>query len=180
MTHEDVIKVRDTLKAGKNLPVRVCIDNVFAIIDECSPTQFVIWDDENGILYAYRMVDMQTDKIPSNIEQAVSLFAVPYESIQAIEVPVLPIEYLPNSIQSIRDTGREIRTEYEKTIINTYNKVLNPDLVNLSHEDINKVSGNKLNTNDDYYNGKFTESFKETVAVNRYNESLKKDEESED
>ena len=47
MTKEQVISIRKTLQAGKNLPVRVYLDNAFSWIDEANILQFTLWDDDN-------------------------------------------------------------------------------------------------------------------------------------
>ena len=51
MDKDKVIKLRDALKADKNLPLRILIDNGFTTIDESYHLQFTKWDDTNGILY---------------------------------------------------------------------------------------------------------------------------------
>lgn len=169
MDRNEVIKIRDTLKCGCNLPVRVLIDNVFTIIDESKPTQFTIWDDDNEVLYSYRLVDPQTETCPSNKGQAVSLFAVSYTSIQAIELPVLPMVHLEQSIENIKNNGKNISDDFKQRIINTYKDVLNPNISELSHSTINNLTGSNLDTDDDYYNGKFKESFQETKRYRELN-----------
>ena len=183
MDKDECIKLRDILKAGKNLPVRVCLDNVFAMIDESKPTQFTIWDDNNGILYCYRLMDPIVESMPSNKESAVSLFAISYDSIQAIELPVLPLKNLEYTIESIKSSGRDISDDYKNLIINTYDKILSNGLVELTHDNINKLVGSNLDTNDDYYNGRYKESFKETrqhAELNKYVDKVKQKEESGD
>ena len=105
MENEQVISLRDTLKAKKNLPLRIFIDNSFQIIDEGNKFQFTKWDDVNGILYSFKMVHLNMDRSPNNKHQAISLFAVPYEMIQAMEVSYLPIEDIATIISSIRESG---------------------------------------------------------------------------
>ena len=82
MERDAVISLREKLKAGKNLPVTVFIDNMFETINEASMYQFTKWDDENAILYSFRLINPVFDKIPSNREQAIRVFAVDYECIQ--------------------------------------------------------------------------------------------------
>ena len=175
MEIKEVVLLRDTIRCGKNLPVRVCIDNCFTIIDESNPTQFTIWDDENGILYSFRLVDVQGDTSPSNKQQAVSLFAVNYTSIQAIEVPLLPVDDIATAITNIRNTGKAVSKEFEERIIKSYKGLLSGNLVDLTHEDINRLTGSNLNTADDYFAGRFTQSFKETLPThdrNKYVDEL--------
>ena len=99
-----------------------------------------------------------------------------------MEVARLTLKTLPESIDSIGC----ISNEWKSRIIEIFKTALNPDLVNLSARDINKamglVNGEKaLNDNDDYYNGRFTESFAETRAKAAHNAALTaNDETSED
>lgn len=169
MEIKEVILLRDTIKCGKNLPVRVCIDNCFTIIDESNHTQYTIWDDGNGILYSFRLVDVQGDTCPDNRQQAVSLFAVNYTNIQAIEVPLLPVDDIATAIANIRSSGKAVSTDFEERIIKSYKGILSGNLVDLSHEDINKLTGSNLNTSDDYYAGRFTQSFRETLPTRERN-----------
>lgn len=163
MTKEQVIKMRDTLKAGKNWPLIVYIDNAFRNIDESNVLQFTKWDDENGFLYSYSLTDIIKDNSPSNIGGGVSLFATDYEHIQSMEVAKINIKDLGTSIDALGC----ISAEWKQRIIDRFNLALNPNLVNLSRSDINKamgvVDGQKaLNDNDDYYAGRYKQSFKET------------------
>ena len=56
-----VIKMRTALKAGKNLPLTVLIDNCFRVIDESMKGHFTFWDDDNGILYEMAYADIMQD-----------------------------------------------------------------------------------------------------------------------
>ena len=178
MEKDQVIKMRDTLKAGKNWPLMVYIDNTFRIIDESNVLQFTKWDDENGILYNYSLTDPCMENSPSNIGGGISVFATGYSNIQCMEVARMNINNLSDSIDSIGC----ISSEWKERIINRFKAALDPNLVNLSHTDINKamgiIDGNKaLNDNDDYYAGRFMESFAETRLMagrNKYAESQKK------
>lgn len=179
METSKVIAVRDALKAGKNLPLTIYIDNAFRIINENNKFQFTKWDDENGVLYNYALTNPNIASSPSNIGGEMSLFAVSYESIQAMEVIRLPFNELPNSIDSLTKSGAVISDEWKNIIINRFSKALNPNLVNMSPTDINKASGiidgqKAVNDNDDYYNHKFTEPFAETRPMAERNEYAKK------
>lgn len=163
MEKSQVIKMRDALKAGRNWPVIVYIDNLFEKIDESNVLQFTKWDDENGFLYHYSLTDPNLERSPSNIGGGISLFATDYENIQAMEVARININNLGDSIDSLKC----INPEWKERIIERFKLALNPDLVNLSRSDINKamgvIDGQKvLNDNDDYYAGRFTQSFAET------------------
>lgn len=171
MEKDQVIKMRNALKAGKNWPVIIYIDNLFKKIDESNTFQFTKWDDENGILYHYSLTDPNLETSPSNIGGSISLFATDYEMIQAMEVACIGIDQLDTSIDSLKC----ITSEWKERIVNRFKTALNPNLVNLSREDINKamgvVDGQKaLNDNDDYYAGRFTQSFAETRPMAKHNE----------
>ena len=175
MEKSQVIKMRNALKAGKNLPVIVYIDNLFKKIDESHVFQFTKWDDENGILYHYSLTDPGLEISPSNIGGCISLFATDYEMIQAMEVVTLNVDMLDKSIDSLGC----ITDEWKERIIQRFKTALNPDLVTLSATDINKamgvVDGHKaLNDNDDYYAGRYKQPFAETRAMANRNEYAKK------
>lgn len=163
MEKSQVIKMRNALKAGKNWPVVVYIDNSFRIIDETNVFQFTKWDDENGILYNYSLAHPLLDSSPSNVGGGVSLFATDYENIQSMEVAKINIDDLDASIVSLGC----ISEDWKDRIVNRFKTALNPELVNLSNMDINKSMGvideqKALNDNDDYYNRRFTQPFAET------------------
>ena len=170
MENEQVISLRDTLKAKKNLPLRIFIDNSFQIIDEGNKFQFTKWDDVNGILYSFKMVHLNMDKSPNNKHQAISLFAVPYEVIQSMEISFLPIDEVSNVIDSIRTSGCQFGEDFEKVIIHTFKEVLAPDRITLTPSDINSILGpNAVNDKDDYYYNKYIESAKETQRYKEHN-----------
>lgn len=171
MEKSQVIKMRDALKAGKNWPVIVYIDNLFKKIDESNALQFTKWDDEKGILYHYSLTDPTLEHSPSNIGGTISLFATDYEMIQAMELAVLKIDDLGESIDSLKC----ISPEWKERIIQRFALALDPNLVNLSRSDINKsmglVNGHKaLDDRDDYYAGRFAQSFAETRPMADHNE----------
>lgn len=158
MIKEEVIKLRTALKGNRNLPLMIHIDSTHTIINESLTTQFTLWDDDNEVLYAFKLVDMQIDTCPSNVGNAISVIVVDYTSIQAIEVPVLPLKYVPDIIEGIKATGRDVSDDMKNLIINTYDKLLNVNRSDLSHEEFNNLLDSKLNSKDDYYNGNFTET----------------------
>ena len=172
MEKDVVIQVRDKLKAGKNWPLIIYIDNTFRLINESNVLQFTKWDDDNGILYSYSLTDPRLEKSPSNIGGGISLFAVAYEHIQAMEVVRMNLKDLGDSIDSLNCISKE----WKERIIKRFETALNPDVVNLTARDINKAMGvidgqKALNDNDEYYEGRFTQSFAETIHTNRYNEA---------
>jgi hypothetical protein len=183
MTKEQVIKMRNALKAGKNLPLIVYIDNAFRNIDETNVLQFTKWDDENGFLYVYSVSDPIKDHSPSNLTGGVSLFATDYECIQSMEVARINIDDLERSI----DWLDCISTEWKQRIIERFKLALNPQLTSISSSNINEVMGVTdgnvaMNDNDDYYAGRYTESFAETRAManrNEYAEKVAKEQQTE-
>ena len=179
MEKDQVIKMRDTLKAGKNWPLMVYIDNTFKIIDESNVFQFTKWDDDNEILYNYSLTDPNLEFSPSNIGGCISVFATGYNNIQCMEVARLNIDNLGNSIDALGC----VTDEWKERIIERFKLALNPELINLNRSDINKamgvVDGQKaLKDNDDYYNRRYEQSFAETRAMaerNAYAEKMAKE-----
>lgn len=171
MEKSQVIEIRDKLKAGKNLPILVYIDNLPKNIDESNVLQFTKWDDENGILYSYSLTDPIMEKSPSNIGGGITLFATGYENIQSMEVSRIPINMLGDSIDSLGCIGEE----FKKRIIEVFTSILDPNIDKLDYSNINNLVGQKVfNTNDDYYAGKYTESFAETRLMAQHNEYAEK------
>ena len=173
MTKEEVIKLRDTLKCGKNIPLRVLSNNSFFIIDESNVLQFTKWDDANEILYSFRMVNPNVDITPSNKQQLISLVAVPYDRIEAIEVPYLPISEIETMCDSIKNSGCPFSDDFKKLIEHTFIEALHPDRITLTSSDINSIIGpGAVNDKDDYYYGKYTESNKETLRYRDRNNEV--------
>ena len=177
MEVSQVIKMRNTLKCGKNLPLRVFMNNNHRTVDESSVLEFVKWDDSNGFLYVYHISDMQNMSNPSNNGGELTLFCVSYEDIQAMEIAGFPLSLLSDTLDSLAANGAEIKEPYRQGIIDMFNKALDKNLVYMTHTDINKMmglrDGNKaLNDNEDYYEGKFTQNFAETLRPNQYNKQI--------
>jgi hypothetical protein len=181
MQKEEVITLRNTLKTVENFPLRVFIDNGNTIVDESLKTQFTKWDDNNGILYSFRLIGMQEDSAPNNREQAISLIAIDYDTIQAMEISRLPIGKIAACIDGLNKSGAGIGDEFKNLIVSTFTKLLTTDRSSLSPSDMNRIISSStlqsdapdaVNEKDDYYAGKFTESRQETLAVNRYNASI--------
>lgn len=184
MDKEKIIKLRNTLKTAGNLPLRVFINNAHTVVDESLKTQFTIWDDTNGIIYSFRLIGMQEDDTPNNRQQAVSLFAADYEEIQAMEIVRLPIDDIDKTIDGMIKSGVQVSDNFRKRIAHTYKELLHPDRYKMSPTDMNNLlSSSRLqdgvpdavNEKDDYYAGKFTESYQETHTINAYNASIKND-----
>lgn len=159
MTNEQIVNMRDTMKCGMNLPLRIHVNNTHRIIDESNTLEFVIWDDVNGRLYQFTLPGMMSNYSPDNRSKNISTFCITYEAIEAMEIALLPLEYLDKMIESIKSSGRAINDDFKKLMINTYTKILCGNYADLSHQDINDLIGSDLNTNDDYYNNKFTTTY---------------------
>lgn len=156
MDKEQVIKLRTALKGGKNIPLKIHIDNTLNEIDESSVGQFTLWDDNNGIIYIIKLPDMQDDYSPDNRSKNISIFAVFYENVQAMEISLLPLAEFDNVVGTIRESGKTINDNMVELIKNTYNSILRTNITDISHADYNKLLGSNLNIKDDYYNNRFT------------------------
>lgn len=158
MDKQQIIQIRNILKAGKNLPVRIIYANSDVCIDESARAQVTLWDDENGYLFAYKLPSLQSDLTPSNIQGAVSLIAISYELIEAIETPIIPLSDLETSINAIHEI-RPIGDDTKNHIITMYTELLHPDRFRLGPTDMNTILGpGAVNDKDDYYAGKFTKA----------------------
>ena len=154
MTVAEVIMLRDTLKAGKNLPLQVYLDNAFLSIDESNVLQFTLWDDDNGLLYSFRLPALESDDYgTSNRSENVSVYVATYEQIQGMAIGLLPLSELDGVLDSINNS-RPISPEMKNLIITTYNKVLKENYVDPMPEDYNKLVGSNLNTQEDYFKGR--------------------------
>lgn len=167
----NVIKMRTALKAGKNLPLTVLIDNCFRVIDESMKGHFTFWDDDNGILYEMAYADIMQDKNPTN-EKKVSMFAVDYESIQCMQLSLVKLDDIDALFGSMKAEGKTVDKERIDMIKNFYNTVLSNDIPEISRENINNLIGSNLNTNDDYYAGRMTQNFKESVRYRDRNKAI--------
>jgi hypothetical protein len=174
MTKEQVIRIRTALKGNHNLPIRVYIDNVFACIDESNYAQYTKWDDDNETLWSFRLPDPQMDRMPRNRGQAVSLFAVPYDNIQAMEAAAIPLDKPDGAVyadindvfDTLADAGCTISDEFKQAIICGFKDILKlgSTKASITATDINDFYGpSTVNYRDDWYNGKYAESKKETL-----------------
>lgn len=175
MEKAQVIKLRDELKCGKNIPLRILINNSFTIIDESHRLHFTKWDDTNGILYSFRLMDIRgTDRALSN-RNAISVFSVSYDTIEAIEIPVMPLEDLDALFNSLGNGGCTFSNDYKNLIKNSYAEALSPSNFRLSPTDLNNILGpGAANDKDDYYNhpSKFVQSAQETNRYREYNQKI--------
>lgn len=180
MTKDEVIKLRTALKGGYNLPLRIFIDNSFAIIDESLVLNFTKWDDSNGFLYVFRLLNPQQSTNPSDIASSIQCFATSYEMIQAMETVQLPLNSIDSVFGTMEASGMSIPNQENWNKLKDNMKYafaealgMKPDL---THRELNAMHGSKYATNDkdEYFEGRFTESFKETRDKVEYNEYIKK------
>ena len=138
---------------------------MFETINEASMYQFTKWDDENAILYSFRLINPVFDKIPSNREQAIRVFAVDYECIQCMELSTLRLADLGDVVDSIGG----IDPKAKAGMINAFNKLLDPNRFEINNKDYNEIYGSNLDTSDDYYDGKMSQSEAETRRYKEHN-----------
>lgn len=169
-----VIKMRTALKAGKNLPLKILIDNCFSVIDESMTGHFTFWDDKNGILYEMAYADVMSDKSLRN-EKTVSMFAVDYDCIQCMQLASIRLDNVDNLFDTVKASGKDISDDRIAMIKNFYDKTLGTDKPSVSREEINNLIGSNLNTKDDYYDGRMTQNFKETVRYRDRNAAIDAD-----
>ena len=174
MEAEKVISMRDTLKNGQNFPLIVYINNMYRLIDESVTLQFTKWDDKNHVLYVFSLSDPNISRTPSNINNELSVFAVDYEVIEAMEISRLPHKYLNSVLTKVSTEGTPIKDEVKQGVIDMFDRACDPTRVNLGPTDMNRIMGVRdgrtaVNDRDDYYEGKFTENYAETRRTADYN-----------
>lgn len=174
MEVDKVIKMRTALKAGKNLPLKILIDNCFSVIDESMTGHFTFWDDKNGILYEMAYADVMSDKSLRN-EKTVSMLAVDYDCIQCMQLSSIKLNDVDNLFDTVKASGKDISDDRIAMIKNFYDKTLGTDKPSVSREEINNLIGSNLNTEDDYYDGRMTQNFKETVRYRDRNAAIDAD-----
>ena len=165
-TINNVISMRDTLKAGMNWPLRVFSDNNFIVVDESRPYTFTIWDDVNGTIYYLRLVDVMTERHFKNYPE-VSVSAVNYDFIQAMEVPMFPTKSLDKLFNSIVATGgTSLNDDMRKFIKHMYSSIVDFKKPTLDSYLVNATHGAVIDDQDDeYYNGRMHVPFKETHTI---------------
>ena len=163
---EVVIAMRTALKAGKNLPLKVYGDNVHVLIDEAAAFAFTIWDDDNGVVYYFRLIDIDQSRIPDNAhEQSISVSAVKYEFIQAMEVAPMPLTKLDAICSTIKASSTDMLfpDEFKDHMKYVFERALSDKTPDLYASDINAAHGVEVvSPSDDYYLGRFSESYQET------------------
>lgn len=176
MTKEQIINLRNTLKAGKNFALRMTVTDLFTTIDESNKFQFTKWDDTNGILYSFKLVNNITDVTPNNNGNYISVMAIAYADLTSMEVVALPVNELDTFFASLASSGCNMSNDFKKLIKHTFTSVLHPDRYQLPPTLINELLGeNTVNDKDDYYAGRFTESTKETLRYAERNARIEEE-----
>jgi len=181
---EVVIAMRNALKAGTNWPIKVYADNTFIIVNEANTASFTKWDDEMGVLYYFRLADPISSKQTHDNPKVISVAAVKYEFIQAMEVvpfPLSKVDDIMDSIESSSGEATKFADNFRERIKHVFNAVLDfkgaenyPALINAIHGATDAVP-----MANDYYAGRNNVPFKETIEVRRHNEEVKKTKEFE-
>ena len=95
-----------------------------------------------------------------------------YESESKNKFNIDELDDLDDLFGTIKASGKDIDDDRIAMIKNFYNKTLSTNRTDISHEDINKLLGSHLDTRDDYYAGRMTEPFKETVRYKDRNKAI--------
>ena len=160
--------MRDALKGGKNLPVKVYSDNAWVIVDESKEFSFTLWDDTNGILYYFRLMDVDQSPIPNNSEQAISVVAIDYTYIQTMEVAPMPLKFFDDVCTSMRAESPDMvfTEDFQKHIKYVFERGLNDKEPDLDAFAKNAAHGYRINSvKDSYYDGLLAQPFKETHTM---------------
>ena len=188
MEVENVIKIRTALKGDHNIPLRVYADNAFCAADESNIASFTKWDDANGLLWIFRLPNPQRDKLPSNIENCVSVYCLEYASIQGLEAAFVPLESskdkekeygaLDDVFKTMGTAGATMSDDFKNAI-----KAGFANMLGLGHKyseitpthDALIFGPDAADTDDDWLYNKFTESTKETLRYKERNEKAIED-----
>lgn len=168
-TRDVTIAMRDALKGGKNFPLKVYADNDFVIVDESNAYAFTKWDDEKGILFYFRLCGYDKTRVPDNVNQAISVCAINYDFIQAMEVAPLPLDKIDN----LFNTMPEMSQAFKDHIVEVFKDAMDPNKVNMLPSTTAAIHGTRgASANGDEYPRQWVESHAETDALNRRNERL--------
>lgn len=163
---EVIIAMRNALKAGVNLPLKAYGDNVHVAVDESLAFAFTVWDDDNGVLYFFRLMDVDQSQSLANVRnQSISVAAIKYEFIQVMEVAPMPISKIHNICSTIKSNSSNITLpdEFVDHMEYVFTRALSDKTADILPSDINAAHGAYLmNDDDQYYSGRFKEPYKET------------------
>ena len=160
---ERVVVLRDSLKGDKNLPLLIHSETGNAVISESNLMSFTKWDDDNGILYSFRLKNLTNTQNPSNLSNEIEVIGVPYDHISTIETAHMELKHLDGVFGSMEAHGITFKEGFKDQIKYVFKEALHPNRWGLDHSELNAMHGfEALNTKDEYYRGRFAESFKET------------------
>lgn len=171
---EVVIAMRNALKANMNWPVKVYADNIFVIVDESNTAAFTKWDDEMGVIYYFRLADPISAKQVHDVPQVISVTAVKYEFVQAMEVVPFPVSKLDDIMNSITTSSGGVTIFSDKTrekIKHIFEAMTDPNMVEMYPALVNAIHGatDARPMANDYYAGRQTVPFKEISDVRNHN-----------
>lgn len=163
MTKNAVVLVRDTLHGKSNQPVIARLDNEHFTIDESKTGQFILWDDDNEIVYVFSLPRANNDLYYSNKQKAIQVFATEYALIQSIERALVPLGNgetdadeigLLGLIKNINKTGptTTIPDDGAKKLWRMFNDLLttdDPELLSRERKNL-MFDGINLPTNEGY------------------------------
>ena len=172
MDKAGVIKWRDTLKCGKNYPLRIMFDNNYQA-DESIPLNYIKWDDNNGIIYVFRLTNLTDSRNPSNKGQYMSVWSAPYDLVWYLELSPFKVDKLDTLFESMESNGVVFNNpQFKENIKYAFTEATHPGRWRLDNTDLNNLTGSTVaDTRDEYYRGRFVENFKETrdhALLNEY------------
>ena len=173
MTNAEIISWRESLRGGKNLPLRIIFDNQFNF-DESLTFNFIKWDDANGIVYTFSLPNPADLTSPGNQPNFVKVFSAPYDKIWYIE-SIVPMDLLDDVFKSIEDNGcTAFAAGAKERIKRVLSEAIDPKRWGLEPEDINSIHGYRImDDNVEYYRSRFPENFKETRDHALHNQYVK-------
>ena len=169
MTKEQVIYMKNKLKASKGFAIIATLANGADIIDETEITGFVHWDDANGYAYQFELSDPISDSSYQRMDKHVNVKMVPYDEITSMKAIGIPVETeernIDDMISSIGITGKEAL--YIKSL---YKALVNHNMAGMTRGKLQEIiQADFANDEYSYYDGYYHQPFKETVETDRYN-----------
>ena len=106
---ENVAKIREALRCGRDIPLYVYCDNAWTFWEK---NDFVVWDDTNEIVIVYRPNDdpQSMAKLPLNVT------VTSYEQIQKMEIRITS-EALPEVVEGMSKLSTHTEDQ-KKAILN--------------------------------------------------------------
>jgi len=170
-----VIKMRTALKAGMNWPLKIFTNDDQIIVDENNKGAATKWDDDQGILYYFRLADPDSSKAYQGQAGVLSVSAIKYDIIQAMEACPFPVSDLDKVFDSIESqSSTKFSDEFRDRIKVIFKSLTDPNLVELYPNRMNLIHGTWVaNPDIDYYSGNpNVTKFQETAEVRQYNKGV--------